>query len=143
LAQFGRHGLHLQEPLLFYSCCFEDLHFRQSAQCAHSNIQALKAVLDKQLARVALLTTLSGKVRTPSVLRVDAIAEMKRLAVLRVCGPHCLAEWRHEECSLGLGQSQKLWIGLLSGHTCMKVHETEEHEQSGGGNRKEIKEKCG
>jgi len=55
-------ALDLQEPLLFYSCCYEDLRFRQSAECAHSNLRALEGMLNRQLARVALLSTLADKV---------------------------------------------------------------------------------
>lgn len=45
----------VQEPLLFYSCGYEELSLRRSAACTAANLATLEELLRQQLARAALL----------------------------------------------------------------------------------------
>lgn len=54
----------MQEPLLFFSCCYADLHFRTTKEGASSNLEAINGLLNQHLSRVALLQTMAAKVRT-------------------------------------------------------------------------------
>ena len=49
----------LQEPLLLFSCAYNDLHFKRSAQCINGNREAVKELLSRQLAGAALLHTIA------------------------------------------------------------------------------------
>ena len=54
----------VQEPLLFFSCKYDDLKFGTSRESALGNMQAINALLDQQLARVALLQSMARKVES-------------------------------------------------------------------------------
>lgn len=52
-----------QEPLLFFSCQYLDLKFRTSKESSFANMEAVNALLDQHIARVALLQTMVEKLR--------------------------------------------------------------------------------
>lgn len=62
----------MQEPLLFYSCGYSDLKFQRSKESAFGNLEALDSLLDKHLARVALLQTMVSKLKSQQHAIVDS-----------------------------------------------------------------------
>ena len=69
-------GAAMQEPLLFFSCCYDGLHFQASKECAHADLEAIDSLLDQHLARVALLQTMVSKIRLQQHLVDDGMGNL-------------------------------------------------------------------